>query len=230
MLWEIADDDQNLGVNWPVTFDERASDWSQAREQGEDFKTKKMTFTRNLHKSMSALCTEKPFLSHSHDQLAPSCTSVRSRREYWKWKHPLYWNPKKPNLKYPQEPSHNKLLFESKCAQSVQENHGLPPVDYRIQRCEHDGTANMGIKLTQWQQISWPSVHFLKQSNFLEQSWHPILVIWGLTTFVVVRQFREKIKRLRLHRHNPDTKITCWMRSQIFCWKSIELEHDERHL
>jgi len=40
---------------------------------------------------------------------------------------------------------------------------------------------------------------------------HPFLVMRRLTIFVVVRQFGEKTKRLRLNRHDPDTKITCWM-------------------
>jgi len=46
------------------------------------------------------LCTEKPFLIYYHNQLAPSCTSVCSRWEYWRWQHPLYchWNPKNANL------------------------------------------------------------------------------------------------------------------------------------
>jgi len=34
MLREIANEEQNLGVNWPVMFDERALVRSQVQEQG----------------------------------------------------------------------------------------------------------------------------------------------------------------------------------------------------
>jgi len=87
----------------------------------------------------------------------------------------------------------------------------LRPVHCWIQRSEHDGTANTVIKLSQWQKMEWQSVHFPKPSKFLDQGRHPVLVIRRLTTCVIVRQFREKMRRLRLNRHNPDTKTTCWM-------------------
>ena len=61
--------------------------------------------------------------------------------------------------------------------------------------------------------MKWTYFPFLKYGNFLDRGRHQILVIRRLTKFVVVRQFREKIKRLRLNRRNTDTKITCWMRS-----------------
>jgi len=103
MLREIANDEQNLSVNWPVMFDEQALVWSQAREQGR----------RRLHDVENDIdgklaqidvssCTEKLFLSHGHyhNQLAPSCTSVHCRPEYWRWNHPLYCNLKNANLKW----------------------------------------------------------------------------------------------------------------------------------
>jgi len=34
MLRKIVNDEQNVGANWPVMFDERALVRSQAREQG----------------------------------------------------------------------------------------------------------------------------------------------------------------------------------------------------
>ena len=61
--------------------------------------------------------------------------------------------------------------------------------------------------------MKWTYFPFLKYGNFLDRGRHQILVIRRLTKFVVVRQFREKIKRLRLNRRITDTKITCWMRS-----------------
>jgi len=82
-----------------------------------------------------------------------------------------------------------------------------------IQRGEHDGTANTVIKFSQRHKMKWQSVHFLKDSNFIDQGQYPILGIRRLTTCVIVRQFREKMRRLRLNWHNLDTKTTCWMRS-----------------
>jgi len=78
--------------------------WSQAREQGR----------RRLHDVENDIdgklaqidvssCTQKLFLSHGHyhNQLAPSCTSVHCRPEYWRWNHLLYCNLKNANLKWP---------------------------------------------------------------------------------------------------------------------------------
>ena len=86
-----------LGVNWPVMFDERALVWSQAREQGRRLHDKENDIDEKLTQMSS--CTEKLFLIHYHNQLAPSCTSVRCRQEYWRWKCLLYCNPKNVNLK-----------------------------------------------------------------------------------------------------------------------------------
>jgi len=71
--------------------------------------------------------------------------------------------------------------------------------------CKH------GHDFSQWQEMNWQSVHFLKHSNFRGQGRHQILVIRRLTTCVIIRQFREKMRRLRLNQHNVDTKTTWWM-------------------
>jgi hypothetical protein len=117
------------------------------------------------------------------------------------------WNSRK------RQDRDDELSFENKCSQSIQRNHVLAPVDYWIQRGKHDGTVNTIIERSQRQKMKWSLGHFLKHSKFPEQGRHPILVIRRFTTFVVVRQFCGKIQALRLSRHNPDTKITCWMRS-----------------
>jgi len=98
MLREIANEEQNLGVNWPVMFDERALVRSQAQEQGRRLHDEENDIDGKLAQDDVSSCTEKLFPSHYHNQLAPSSTSVRCRREYWRWKHLLYCNPKNANF------------------------------------------------------------------------------------------------------------------------------------
>ena len=80
MLREVANDEQNLGVNCPVMFDERALVRSQAQEQGRRLHNEENDIDRKLTQVNVSSCTEKLFLSHYHNQLAPSCTSVRCRQ------------------------------------------------------------------------------------------------------------------------------------------------------
>jgi len=97
---KIANDAQNLGVNWPVMFDERALVQSQAQEQGPGRRRHDESDIDGKFIQIDvSSSTEKLFLSHYHNQLAPSCTSVRFRREYWRWNHLLYCNSKNANLK-----------------------------------------------------------------------------------------------------------------------------------
>jgi len=99
MLKEIANEEPNLGVNWPVMFDERALVRSQAQEQGRRLHDEENDIDEKLAQDDVSSCTEKLFLRNYHIQLALSYTSIRCRREYWKWKHLLYCNPKNANLK-----------------------------------------------------------------------------------------------------------------------------------
>ena len=84
MLRKIANDEENLGVNLPVMFGERALVRSQAQEQGRRLHNKENDIDGKLAQVDVSSCTENQFLSHHHNQLAPSCTSVRCRREYWR--------------------------------------------------------------------------------------------------------------------------------------------------
>jgi len=88
-----------LGRELPCMFDERALVRSQAQEQGRRLHDEENDIDGKLTQVNVSSCTEKLFLSHYHNQLAPSCTSVGCRRGYWRWKHLLYCNPKNANLK-----------------------------------------------------------------------------------------------------------------------------------
>jgi len=68
--------------NRPVAFDERALVRSQARKQGRRLHDEENDIDGKFAQFDVSSGTEKLFLSNYHNQLAPSCTSVRSRREY----------------------------------------------------------------------------------------------------------------------------------------------------
>jgi len=80
MYRETANDEQNLVVNWPVMFDERALVRSPVREQGRRRHDEKNDIDGKLTQVDVSSCTEKLFLSHYNNQRAPSCTSVRYRQ------------------------------------------------------------------------------------------------------------------------------------------------------
>ena len=63
MLREIANEEQNLGVNWPVMFDERALVRSQAQEQGRRLYDEENDIDGKLAQDDVSSCTEKLFLS-----------------------------------------------------------------------------------------------------------------------------------------------------------------------
>jgi len=183
--------------------------WSKAKHKSkaEDVTTK-VTLTGNLHELMWALaqrsCSSVIIITswHLHVQVFAVGEGTEDEGTYCIVIQRMpTWNSRKSRTT-------TSCRWKTSVQQSDQGNHGLGPVDCWIQRDEHDGTENTVIILSQRQKMDWQSVHFLKHSNFLDQGWHPILVIRRLTTWVTVRQFCEKMRRLRLNRHNPDTK-TC---------------------
>ena len=61
---------------------ERALVQSQVQKQGRRLHDEENDIDGKLTQFNVSSCTEKLFLSHYHNQLAPSCTSVGCRREY----------------------------------------------------------------------------------------------------------------------------------------------------
>jgi len=64
MLREIVNDEQNLGVNWPLMFDERVLVRSQAQEQGRRLHNEENDIDGKLAQVDVSSCTEKLSLSH----------------------------------------------------------------------------------------------------------------------------------------------------------------------
>jgi len=64
MLREIANDEQNFGVNCPVMFDEQALVRNQAQEQGRRRNDEENDIDGKLTHVNVSSCTERLFLSH----------------------------------------------------------------------------------------------------------------------------------------------------------------------
>ena len=88
MLREIANEEQNLGMNWPVMFDERALVQSQAQEQGRRLHDEENDIDGNLHKMMWPLaqrsCSSVIIITswHLHVQVFVVGESTRDESTY----------------------------------------------------------------------------------------------------------------------------------------------------